>query len=164
MWKRISSLFAVSAIGKSIFVPRLPYGSSEARDERNDAHRVFFPRDLSPPVPGRVPLVDWLEARLPGGRSRPSWSSISPWYRSRQVTYFREFVCAARIRRSVTKPLRQSRARTIGIFYRFPSEGYDDALCKYRFRRERAKSRPTTPKPVSMRTKALGSGVGTTFN
>jgi hypothetical protein len=43
MWRKISSLFAVHAIGKSISVPRLSCGLSEARDERNDAHRLCFP-------------------------------------------------------------------------------------------------------------------------
>jgi hypothetical protein len=44
-WKKISSLFAVHAIAKSISVPRLLHGSREARDEGNDALSVLFPAD-----------------------------------------------------------------------------------------------------------------------
>jgi hypothetical protein len=60
MWKKISSLFAVPAIGKSISVLRLPRGSSEERDETNAALRVCFPRGRDPPVPGGARLVDVL--------------------------------------------------------------------------------------------------------
>jgi hypothetical protein len=69
MWKKTSSLFAVPAIGKSIYMPRLLSSLSEASDERNDAHRVCFLRDHHSPVPRQVPLVDLVDARLPNGRS-----------------------------------------------------------------------------------------------
>src|SRR5271170_5601368 len=71
MWKKISSPFAVPAISRSISVPRQLRGRSEEWNERHDAHRVCFPPDHGAPVPGRVPLVDMLEARMSDRRSRP---------------------------------------------------------------------------------------------
>jgi hypothetical protein len=69
MWKKTSSLFAVPAIGKSIFMQRPLNGSSEARDETNAARRACFLRDHGPPAPSCVRLVDVLEAQMPNGRS-----------------------------------------------------------------------------------------------
>jgi hypothetical protein len=71
MSKKISSLFAVRPIDKSVSGPRLLRGWIEVNDEGNDAHRVCFPPDHGPPVPGRVPLVDMLEARMRGRRGCP---------------------------------------------------------------------------------------------
>ena len=71
MWKKISSPFAVPAISRSISVPRQLRGQSEEWNERHDAHRACFPPDHGAPVPGRVPLVDMLEARMSDRRSRP---------------------------------------------------------------------------------------------
>ena len=51
--------------------------------------------------------------------------------------------------------------QSIGIFLRLRSERYEDALCKYRLRRERMKSRPPMNKPTNVRAKTLGSGVDT---
>jgi hypothetical protein len=61
MWKKISSPFAVPAIGRFISVPRQLRGRSEELNERHDAHRVCFPPDHDTPVLGRAPLVDYLE-------------------------------------------------------------------------------------------------------
>jgi len=48
-WKKISSLFAVPAIAKSISVPKRPSGPREARDKRNDSHGVrLFGETLRP--------------------------------------------------------------------------------------------------------------------
>src|SRR5277367_4737325 len=64
MWKKISSPFAVPAIGRFTSVPRQLRGRSEELSERRDAHRVYLPPDHGTPVLGSVPLADMLEARM----------------------------------------------------------------------------------------------------
>src|SRR5271163_2548684 len=46
-------------------------GLHKAMDERNDAYRVCFASDHGSPVPGRIPPLDLLEARMRDGRNRP---------------------------------------------------------------------------------------------
>jgi hypothetical protein len=61
MWEKISSPFAVPAIGRFTSVPRQLRGRSKELNERHDAHRVCFPPDHDTRVLGRVPLVGYLE-------------------------------------------------------------------------------------------------------
>ena len=51
--------------------------------------------------------------------------------------------------------------QSIGIFLQLRSERYEEALCKYRLRREPMKSRPPMNKPTNVRAKTPGSGVDT---